>query len=79
MLLEENIDLEAYKRNQKEKQWWLSLAYALGRLRVRSLAPLEKTAGLRDDADGRGVHRLSSQPPTSILFNSCNNPFSTFF
>jgi hypothetical protein len=45
MLLEENIDLEAYKRNQKEKQWWLSLAYALGRLRVRSLAPLEKTRG----------------------------------
>jgi hypothetical protein len=23
-------DREAYKRNQKEKQWWLSLAYALG-------------------------------------------------
>ena len=45
MLLEENIDLEAYKRNQKEKQWWLSLAYALGRLRVRSLALLEKTRG----------------------------------
>jgi hypothetical protein len=38
-------DRQAYKRNQKEKQWWLSLAYALGRLRVRSLAPLEKTRG----------------------------------
>jgi hypothetical protein len=33
------------KEHQKEKQWWLSLAYALGRLRVRSLAPLEKTRG----------------------------------
>jgi hypothetical protein len=33
------------KEHQKEKQWWLSLAYALGRLRVRSLALLEKTRG----------------------------------
>jgi hypothetical protein len=34
------------KEHQKEKQWWLSLAYALRRLRERSLAPLEKTRGM---------------------------------
>jgi hypothetical protein len=33
------------KEHQKEKQWWLSLAFALSRLRVRSLAPLEKARG----------------------------------
>ena len=33
------------KETRKKKHWWVSLAYALGRLRVRSLAPLEKTRG----------------------------------
>ena len=33
------------KRNQKEKQWWLSLAYALDRLRAKfSKKPTKKPA-----------------------------------
>jgi hypothetical protein len=48
------------KEHQKEKQWWLSLAYALGRLRgplttVRSIAPLEKTRGFGMTPTGRSV------------------------
>jgi hypothetical protein len=43
------------KEHQKEKHWWVSLAYALGRLRVRSLAPLEKTRGFGKTPTG-GVH-----------------------
>jgi|HubBroStandDraft_6_1064221.scaffolds.fasta_scaffold480304_1 hypothetical protein len=52
MLLDENIGPSSIQKKPEKKWWWLSLAYALGRLRVRSLAPLEKNAGLRDDADG---------------------------
>jgi len=45
------------KEHQKEKQWWVSLAYALGRLRVRSLALLEKTRGFGMAPTG-GVHTV---------------------
>jgi hypothetical protein len=56
------------KENQKEKQWWLSLAYALGRLResqqttVRSLAPLEKTRGFGMTPTRRSARCFQTAP-----------------
>jgi hypothetical protein len=41
------------KNTGKKKQWWVSLAYALGRLRVGSLALLEKTRGFQITPTGR--------------------------
>jgi hypothetical protein len=46
------------KEHQKEKQWWVSLAYALGRLRGRPLAP-PKNGYAQDDADGRSARCFS--------------------
>ena len=58
------------KEHQKEKQWWLSLAYALGRLRVRSPAPLEKTRGFGMTPTGRSVRcffKLTHHRAASVL------------
>ncbi|HXC42063.1 MAG TPA: hypothetical protein VNY51_00910 [Candidatus Dormibacteraeota bacterium] len=54
------------KEHQKEKQWWLSLAYALGRLRVRSLALLEKTQGF-GMTDGEKCTLLFQTDPYRFL------------
>jgi hypothetical protein len=55
------------KEHQKEKQWWLSLAYALGQLRgplttdhYEIPRPAGENAGLRDDADGRSARCFSN-------------------
>jgi len=57
------------KEHQKEKQWWGQLGYALGRLRVRSLAPLEKTRGFGMTPTGRSARCFFklTHYPTGIL------------